>query len=59
MRQDEGVKTRVRTKVGEKRCYASVHHPRMGIVRFSVSQEVEKDKVGGKKREESAFFGHI
>lgn len=55
MRQDEGVKTRVKTEVDEEKCYVFVDHPQMGILRFGVGHKVGKEKIEGeKKREECA-----
>ena len=50
MRQDEGVKTRVKTEVDEEKCCAFVDHPQMGISRFGVRYKVGKEKIEGKKK---------
>ena len=50
MRQDEGVKTRVKTEVDEEKCYALVDHPQMGISRFGVRHKLGKEKIEGKKK---------
>lgn len=53
MRQDDGVKTRVKIEEDEEKCYAFVDHPQMGILRFGVRHKVGKEKIeGGKKKEE-------
>lgn len=52
MRQDEGVKTRVKTEVDEEKCYALVDHPQMGISRFGVRHKLGKEKIEGKKKTE-------
>lgn len=53
MRQDEGVKTRVKTEVDEEKCYVFVDHPQMGILRFGVRHKVGKEKIEGEKREKN------